>query len=64
MILDTDDEASPMAVKPNIELGFIGRNNINDAVDPDEYKKITKGEFSGDFNLCELFTPINLQTMR
>lgn len=32
-----------MSVKPNVELGFIGRNEINDAIDPDEFKQITKG---------------------
>lgn len=31
-----------MSVKPNIELGFIGRNEINDAIDPDEHREITK----------------------
>lgn len=42
-ILDTDGEVSPKSVKPNIELGLIGRNKINDAIDPDEHKEITKG---------------------
>ncbi len=32
-----------MSAKTNIELGFVGRNEINDAIDPDEYKEITKG---------------------
>lgn len=45
MIFDTDDEVGTMSVKPNIELGFIGRNQINDAIDPDEHNEITKGKF-------------------
>lgn len=32
-----------MSVKSNTELGFIGRNEINDAIDPDEHREITKG---------------------
>lgn len=46
MILDTDDKVGQMYVKPNIELGFIGRNKINDAIDPDEHNEITKGKFN------------------
>lgn len=53
MILNTDEEICPMSVKPNIELGFIGRNTINDAIDPDEHNEITKGKF-GDSNVVFL----------
>lgn len=40
--MNTDDEEP---AKSNIELGFIGRNIINDAIHPDEHKSITPGTF-------------------
>lgn len=54
-----------MSVKSNIELGFIGRNKINDAIDPDEHRKITKGTFNYDYNFYVFLTLIiTLQTVR